>query len=65
MICQVKSFMQMLAQVFVHSQSPTVTQRSDICGKGAVGRGSESAVSQDRRNSHSKKAEGAPSGWLA
>lgn len=53
----------------VHSQSPTLTQRSDICGRGAVGRGSESVVlSQDCTNSHSRKAEkaeGAPSGWLA
>lgn len=55
--------------ISVHSQSPTLTPRSDICGKGAVGRGSESVVlSQDCRNSHSRKAEkteGAPSGWLA
>lgn len=29
----------------VHSQSPTSTQRSDICGRRAVGKGSESGVS--------------------
>lgn len=29
----------------VHSQSPFSTQRSDICGRGSVGSGSESGVS--------------------
>lgn len=36
--------------LYVHAQSPILTQRSHICGKGAVGRGSESVVlSQDCR----------------